>query len=767
MAKVVTSYNNFAKAKLDHDMMGRFDLPIYNSGADVFRNMISNFKGNALFSNGFRSVYAFQDCEFIEFKFNSNQNYLCTFYANKIRFLAFDSNGTLGWVLDGSSNILEVATPYTLDQCKNLDYTQNNDVMVFTYPGLEPRKLIRTSANSFTFNTFARKDDPFPLTWASTVNITGVTKATNAVVTSAGHGYATGDRVKFASVVGMTELNGWTATVTVINANSYSIDVDTTLFTAYSSGGTTAKVLTGDYPACCLFYRGRLFYAATPLKGTKVWFSESGNYDIFTVPTTLTDSSAFAFVIADIAQKIEWLYPGDNSLIAGSFDGIVAINGGSVNSGITAETVEAKLTSAEPCNGTYPFKKDGLIFYVGRNGRNVYYFSYDLLTESFLSEDANFISYDITEGGLTKLRGKKDRNDLIFALRGDGALVSCNFKRSEKINGWHDRTTYGGTSSVAFQDIGQIADNNSNPRLFALVQRNGTFYIELQSEYVEFAVRSDFLTDDEAADNEAYHRYVAEQLRQCNYLDNSVSYQDYHTSTLTFTPTSFDSDGNPTAGTISSSIADFDPGDVQKHISYKTLTGYESGRFEITQYNATNNVTVNVLQIPTSNTYSSWYLSFSTVTGLSQFNGQTVGVVADGGYLADFVVSGGQLSFDAQLTSVVIGYRYTGIIKTFCLGFQYQAFNTQVTLKSIVRASVRTATSAGGSIGSSPYDLEAIQELGPLDLNYLPPLPLDGTKDVDYTDTTEEDKFLYIVQDLPLPFQVCSVMLEAQYASSS
>lgn len=745
-------------------MMGRYDLPIYNSGADVFRNFISNFKGNAIYSNGFKTVYSFEDCAFVEFKFSSNQNYLLVFFANKIRFLAFDTNGVLGWVLDGGMNILEVATPYTLAHAKELDYTQNNDVMIFTHPSYEPRKLIRTASNAFTFNPFARKDDPFPLTWQATKVITGITKATSAVVTSAAHGYSTGDRVLFAGITGMTELNGYTAAVTVINANSYSIDVDTTLFTAYSAGGTSAKVLTGDYPACCLFYRGRLFYAATPLKGTKVWFSESGNYDIFTVPTTLTDTSAFAFVVADIAEKIQWLFPGDNSLIAGSFDGIVAINGGGVNSGITAETVEAKLTSAEPCNGTYPFQKDGLIFYVGRNGRNMYYFSYDLLTESFLSEDANFLTYDITEGGLTKLRGKKDRNDLIFALRGDGALTSVNFKRNEKINGWHERLTYSGTSTVAFHDIGQIADNNSEPRLFALIERNGTYYIEIQAEYVEFAKRVDFYTGDKAADDEAYNRYLGEQLRECNYLDNSLTYSDLRDSTITFTATAFDVDGNPTAGTIDSSAADFLLGSVGKHISYKTLTGYESGRFLITAFNSTTNVDVDVLQVPTANTYASWYLSFSALSGLSQFNGETVAVVADGGYLSDFDVSGGVLSFDEQICSVVVGYKYRGMIKTFCLGFQYQGKNTQATLKDIVRVGVRTVTSAGGSVGSSQYNLEPVQELSPNDLNYLPPLPMDGTKEVDYTDDTEEDKFLYIIQDEPLPFHICSLLLAANYA---
>lgn len=759
MTKVVTTYGNFAKAKIDHDMMGRFDLPIYNTGADVFENFISNFKGNAIYSSGFYSQLAFQQCYFIEFKFGNTQNYLCCFFANKIRFAAFDTNGNFGWVLNGGSTPLEVATPYTLQQCATLDFTQNNDVMVITCSGLEPRKLIRTASNVFTFNSFARLNDPFPNAWAGTKSITAIAAGVNPSVTSTAHGYATGDRVLFASVAGMTQINGYTAMVTVVDANHFTLDLDTTAFSAYSSGGTTAKVTAGDYPACSLFYKGRLYYAATPLKGTKVWFSTDGTYDDFTVPVTFTDISAFNFVIADITQPIEWLFPGDNSLIAGSTDGIVAINGGAVNTAITAATVQANRTSAEPCNQAYPFKKDGLIFYVGRNNRNMYYFSYDLLTESFLSKDANLISYDITQGGYSKIRYKKDRNDLIFNLRGDGALCSLNFQQAENIIGWHERTTEG-----TFADIGVIADNNGDPQLFGLVLRNGTYYIEQQANYVEFTPRVKFMTGNKDDDDEAYNRLVGEQLRKCIYLDGSVTFDDLHASTITY---------DPIAGTLTAGSSSFSSSDVGKHVAYKTATGYESGRFQITAYTSNTVVSVNVLQDPKAAggvplyVWSSWYKSFTTLSGLSQYNGQLVGVVTDGGYLDDFTVSGGAIAFDQPTCSVVVGYKYTGLIKTFCLGFQFQGANTQTTLKEVARVGVRCVASAGLKIGTSLYDLQDVQQLSQNDLNYLPPLPIDGTKYVDYWDESEEDKFIYLVQDQPLPAHICNMPIECNYAVSS
>ncbi len=445
--KIVRAYGNFAKAQIDHDLMGRFDLPAYSSGMDVFQNFISNFKGNAIFSAGFISELAFQDCAFIEFKFGITQNYLCAFYEDAVQFAAFDTNGNFGWVLSGGVPLV-VVSPYSLVDAKTISlkgsYAQNADVMYITHRSYAPYKLTRTGATSFTLATYSRTSDPF----------TG----------------------------------------------------------------------SGNWPGACAFYQGRLFMGSTNNKLTGVWFSNDGLYDDFTIQSPITDASGFAFTMTDITQQIEWFFPGDNSLIAGATDGIVAINGGGPNTAITPATVQANITSAQPCSGAYPCKKDGLLFYPGRIGRNVYYFKYDILSEMFIALDANMAAYDITRGGLGKLRVKRDKYDLIFSQRGDNVLLSMCFNQYENINGWNYRNTPGATGKDQIKDIAVIGDNVGDPQLFVLVNRNGNYFIEMQASYVEFAKQSDFWTQspnnpdtnpNEEADTEAYLRYVSEQLRSC------------------------------------------------------------------------------------------------------------------------------------------------------------------------------------------------------------------------------------------------------------
>lgn len=71
---------------------------------------------------------------------------------------------------------------------------------------------------------------------AATTDITGATNASPISVTSASHGFTTGDEVTIAGVTGNTAANG-TWTVTVTGTNTFTLN-DSTGDGAYSAGGT-------------------------------------------------------------------------------------------------------------------------------------------------------------------------------------------------------------------------------------------------------------------------------------------------------------------------------------------------------------------------------------------------------------------------------------------------------------------------------------------------------------------------------------------------
>lgn len=128
-------------------------------------------------------------------------------------------------------------------------------------------------------------------------NITGITQANPGVVTSNAHGFSNGDWVYIASVVGMTQVNGNYYIVAGATANTFQLtdlngnNVNTTSFTAYSSGGTASRVYTLASP-----------YAAADLASLK--FAQDVNVMVLChpnhAPYSLTYTSAANWALAAI-----------------------------------------------------------------------------------------------------------------------------------------------------------------------------------------------------------------------------------------------------------------------------------------------------------------------------------------------------------------------------------------------------------------------------------------------------------------------------------
>jgi hypothetical protein len=67
--------------------------------------------------------------------------------------------------------------------------------------------------------------------------ITAITRANPGVVTCPLHNLQSNVQVAFSGINGMTQLNGQTVTITVVDPNTFSIGIDTTGYGAWTSGG--------------------------------------------------------------------------------------------------------------------------------------------------------------------------------------------------------------------------------------------------------------------------------------------------------------------------------------------------------------------------------------------------------------------------------------------------------------------------------------------------------------------------------------------------
>jgi hypothetical protein len=100
---------------------------------------------------------------------------------------------------------------------------------------------------SYDLGVPAPGDSPTVNIVETALTITGITNAKPVVVTVADHGLATGSRVAVAGVTGMSEVNGATYTITVLDSDTFELDgTDGRAWGAYGGAGTATVVGATD-----------------------------------------------------------------------------------------------------------------------------------------------------------------------------------------------------------------------------------------------------------------------------------------------------------------------------------------------------------------------------------------------------------------------------------------------------------------------------------------------------------------------------------------
>ena len=171
----------------------------------------------------------------------------------------------------------------------------------------------------------AGPNDLFRYWSTKTATISGATKANPCVITATGHGFKTGISVTISGVGGMTQLNGNTYVITVIDANSFSLNgINSTAYGTYTSGGSAAtyKYLQNVSRTASAYSQttlwtfaqfGKVLIAANGLDKLQAWtIGTSSNFaDVAAAaPTSQFVTTVRDFVVAGrttaYANRVQW-----------------------------------------------------------------------------------------------------------------------------------------------------------------------------------------------------------------------------------------------------------------------------------------------------------------------------------------------------------------------------------------------------------------------------------------------------------------------------
>jgi len=150
---------SFTGGELSPSLYGRVDIARYMTSVRLARNFIVRPTGGLTNRPGFQFVDEVKDSadrvRLIPFVFSTGVAYVVELGDGYARFYA---NGAL---IRNAGVPTEVTTPWTVDQVRDVAYTQSADVMILAHPAHPPQQLRRLTATTFELVPFETREGPF------------------------------------------------------------------------------------------------------------------------------------------------------------------------------------------------------------------------------------------------------------------------------------------------------------------------------------------------------------------------------------------------------------------------------------------------------------------------------------------------------------------------------------------------------------------------------------------------------------------------------
>ena len=556
---------------------------------------------------------------------------------------------------------------------------------------------------------------------ATDKTITGVTQANPGVITSASHGFSNGDEIYIDAIAGMTELNGRNYLVANVTTNTFTVqdlfgnNIDTTAFTAYTSGGTATEIyniatpyaaadlfdirfvqsadtmylvhpsydirtltrtdhnawsfatmsITGspspalsgadDRPSVVAFFEQRLVFANTNNNPQTLWFSKNGDYTNFTVGTA--DDDALIYTIASNQSNAIRFLSSTAVLTVGTSGGEYVLTSTS-DGPITPTTTLIRKYSNYGSAKITPVQVADVTLFVQRGNRKMREFKFvgNINVGGYSAPDMTILAEHITNGGIVDMAYQQEPDSIVWVVRDDGTLVGMTYRREEEVVAWHKHVIGGEFSGgqAVVESIATLPTDTGEDELFMIVKRTIN---SVTRRYIEKMNVFDFGSDTTTA----------------FFVDSGLQYSGGATTSL---------------------------------------------------------------------------------SGLYHLEGETLQVLANGAAHPDKAVASGGVGLDFSSTTAAVGYGYTSNIQTLRIESGSVDGTSQGKPKRIHAITVRLYQTVGVEIGNDSGEIDRIPfRDSSMAMDQAVPL-FTGDKDIEFAGGFDDDDRVYIKQDQALPLTV-------------
>lgn len=182
----------------------------------------------------------------------------------------------------------------------------------------------------------------------------------------------------------------------------------------------------------------------TFINKTRVWFSETGDYDNF--KAGLKDADSFSLTIAT-TNELKWLESLE-ALFVGTSGDEWKIGSNELETPLTPTSFTAKQQSSHGNRNIQPVKINEQILFVDFVGRKVRELTYSEPAQKYVAPDLTVLAEHITSSGIVCMAHQKNPDSILWCVLDDGSLLSMTYERKQNVVAWADHPIDGIVQSV-------------------------------------------------------------------------------------------------------------------------------------------------------------------------------------------------------------------------------------------------------------------------------------------------------------------------------
>jgi hypothetical protein len=196
---------------------------------------------------------------------------------------------------------------------------------------------------------------------------------------------------------------------------------------------------TEGYPRAVCFHDGRIWFAGTTQKPTRIWGSKLDDFYNF-LTGSLDDSGLDLTLAATEANRILWMASHNRAMVVGRSNDEWTIDGGDAETVITPTKARARSRTKHGSAEIAPELIAESLLWVTREGSQVREFTYSFQIDGFTAPDMTQLIGKL-QGRIIQTAYQTDPVITLWAVTDIGKLYSFTYDREQNITAWAEHST--------------------------------------------------------------------------------------------------------------------------------------------------------------------------------------------------------------------------------------------------------------------------------------------------------------------------------------